>query len=285
MGGTGGADKAVPAMAVPAMIEDFFLRAMIAGVGVAVVAGPLGCFVVWRRMAYFGATLAHSALLGVALGLLLGVNLTLGIAASSVAIALIVVGLQRQRMIGSDTLLGILAHSGLAIGLVALSFLAGVRVDLMAYLFGDVLAVTWADIAWIYAGGAAVLGTLVAIWRPLLLVTIDEPLARAEGTPVVALQLAFMLILAVVIAIAMKVVGVLLIVSLLIIPAASARPFARTPEAMALMAAGIGALSVVGGLYGSLAWDTPSGPSIVVAATVLFALALLIGGGLRRRTA
>jgi zinc transport system permease protein len=277
VGGTGGANGPVPAV-----IEEFFLRALVAGVGVAVVAGPLGCFVVWRRMAYFGATLAHSALLGVALGLLLGINLTVGIAAGSIAIALMVVALQRQRQIGSDTLLGILAHSGLAVGLVVLSFLVGVRVDLMAYLFGDVLAVTWSDIAWIYAGGVVVLATLAAIWRPLLLITIDESLARAEGAPVVALQLAFMLILAVVIAIAMKVVGVLLIVSLLIIPAATARPFARTPEAMALMAAGIGAVSVVGGLYASLAWDTPSGPSIVVAATVLFALALPIGGALRR---
>ncbi len=259
------------------MIDDFLVRALVAGVGVAVVAAPLGCFVVWRRMAYFGATLAHSALLGVALGLVLGFDLTLGVAVSSVAVTLIVVLFQRQRLIGSDTLLGILAHSGLAIGLVTLSFLHGVRVDLMAYLFGDVLAVTMGDIAWIYGGGALVLATLAVIWRPLLALTIHEELARAEGVPALRVQIAFMLTLAVTVAIAMKVVGVLLIISLLIIPAAAVRGVSRTPEQMAILAAAAGGLSVIAGLFASLRWDTPSGPSIVVAATVLFTLGLAVG--------
>jgi zinc transport system permease protein len=263
--------------------EAFFLRALLAGLGVALIAAPLGCFVVWRRMAYFGATLAHSALLGIALGILLGVSPTLGIAASAVAIALIVVAFERQRLIGSDTLLGILAHSGLAIGLVALSFIEGVRVDLMAFLFGDVLAVSARDLAWIAGGGLAVLGLLALIWRPLLAITLQEELARAEGVRVAPVQLAFMLSLALTIAIAMKVVGILLIVSLLIIPPATARPFARTPEQMALLAAALGALSAVGGLLASLAWDTPSGPSIVVVATVLFALGLAAGALVRGR--
>ena len=267
------------------MTEDFFLRALLAGIGVALLAAPLGCFVVWRRMAYFGATLAHSALLGIALGILLGVDPSLGIAASSIAVALVVVTFERQRLIGRDTLLGILAHSGLAIGLVALSFIEGLRVDLMAFLFGDVLAVGARDLAWIYGGGLAVLGLLALIWRPLLAITLQEELARAEGVRVVPVQLAFMLSLAVTIAIAMKVVGILLIVSLLIIPAAAARPFARTPEQMALGAAAIGALSATGGLFASLQWDTPAGPSIVVVATVLFALALAAGAILPRRSA
>jgi len=257
------------------LLPDFVLRALFAAVGVALVAAPLGCFVVWRRLSYFGATLAHSALLGIALGLLLGINVTLGIAASSIAVALIFVLFQRQHLIASDTTLGILAHSGLALGLVALSFVQGLRVDLMAYLFGDVLAVTATEILWIYAGGAAVLAVLLAIWRPLLAVTLHEDLARAEGVPVAAVHLGFTLSLAVTIALAMKVVGVLLIVSLLIIPAATARRFSRTPEAMAVLAAGVGALSVAGGLAASLAWDTPAGPSIVTAATVLFAGSLL----------
>jgi len=257
------------------LLPDFVLRALFAALGVALVAAPLGCFVVWRRLSYFGATLAHSALLGIALGLLLGINVTLGIAASSITVALIFVLFQRQHLIASDTTLGILAHSGLALGLVALSFVQGLRVDLMAYLFGDVLAVTATEILWIYAGGAAVLAVLLAIWRPLLAVTLHEDLARAEGVPVAAVHLGFTLSLAVTIALAMKVVGVLLIVSLLIIPAATARRFARTPEAMAVLAAGVGALSVAGGLAASLAWDTPAGPSIVTAATLLFAGSLL----------
>ncbi len=259
------------------MSEGFFLRALLAGLGVALVAAPLGCFVVWRRMAYFGDTLAHGALLGIALGLVLGVNLMLGIAASSIAIALVVVLFERQRLIGRDTLLGILAHSGLAIGLVALSFLEGVRVDLMAFLFGDVLAVSAEDLAWIYGGGALVLAALVLIWRPLLALTLHEEMARAEGVRVLAVQLAFMLTLAVTIAIAMKVVGILLIVSLLIIPAATARRFARTPEQMAAGATALGGVAVMGGLMASLTWDTPAGPSIVVVATVLFAVGLVVG--------
>ena len=265
------------------MIEDFFLRALLAGIGVALVSAPLGCFVVWRRMAYFGATLAHSALLGIALGILLGIDPALGIAASAIAIALIVTLFERQRAIGRDTLLGILAHSGLAIGLVALSFIEGARIDLMAYLFGDILAVGARDLAWIGGGGLAVLATLAVIWRPLLAITLHEEMARAEGVRVVPVQLAFMLSLAVTIAIAMKVVGILLIVSLLIIPAAAARAFARTPEQMALGAACVGALSATGGLAASLAWDTPAGPSIVVVATLLFALGLAAGAALRGR--
>ncbi len=266
------------------MIEEFFLRALIAGVGVAAVAGPLGCFVVWRRMAYFGATLAHGALLGIALGLLIDVDPVFGIAASSVLIALIVTGLQRQGAIGGDTLLGILAHAGLALGLVALAFMS-VRIDLMAYLFGDVLAVTWSDILWIYLGGTAVLATLALIWNTLLAITLNEELARAEGIDTARIQLVFMLILAVVIAIAMKIVGVLLIVSLLIIPAAAARPFARTPEQMAALAAAAGALSAAAGLFASLQWDTPAGPSIVAAATAIFALSFTFSGTLGKRAA
>jgi len=270
-----------PALLAGLPLPDFLLRAFLAALGVALIAAPLGCFVVWRRLSYFGATLAHSALLGIALGLLLGLNPVVGIAASSVVVALIFVLFQRQQVIGSDTTLGILAHSGLALGLVALSFVQGLRVDLMAYLFGDVLAVTMTELAWIYGGGVAVLAVLLAIWRPLLAVTLHEDLARAEGVPVAAVHLGFTLSLAVTIALAMKVVGVLLIVSLLIIPAATARRFARTPEGMAGLAAVVGALSVAGGLAASLAWDTPAGPSIVSVGTLLFALSLLAAAARR----
>jgi zinc transport system permease protein len=256
---------------------DFVLRALAAAVGVALVAGPLGCFVAWRRMAYFGTSLAHTALLGIALGLVLGVDVSLGIAGSSIVVALALVALQHQRRLADDTLLGLLAHAGLALGLLALAFLEGVRVDLLGYLFGDVLAVGPGDLAWIYAGGAATLVGLVALWRPLLAAAVHEELAAAEGVPVLPARLAFMLMLAVVIAIAMKIVGVLLITSLLIVPAAAARALARTPEQMAAMAAGAGVVAAVGGLAASVAWDLPAGPAIVAAATGLFLLSLVLG--------
>ena len=256
-------------------VPDFVLRAGLAGLGVAAVAGPLGAFVVWRRMAYFGDTLSHSALLGVALGFLLGVNLNLAVVALCLALSLLLVALQRQRLLAGDTLLGILAHSSLSLGLVALAFLETVRVDLMAYLFGDILAVTPGDLAWIYGGGTLVLAAMVVLWRPLLAITVHEELAEVDGINVPATQLAFMLLVALVIAVAMKVVGILLITSLLILPAAAARRFARTPEAMAALAALAGGGAIVGGLGGSLRWDLPAGPSIVLAASLIFAVTAL----------
>jgi zinc transport system permease protein len=255
-------------------VDDFVLRAVLAGLGVAAVAGPLGSFVVWRRMAYFGDTLSHSALLGVALGFLLGVNLNLAVVVLCLLLSLLLVALQQQRRLAGDTLLGIMAHSALSLGLVALTFLETVRVDLMGYLFGDILSVTQGDLAWIYGGGAVVLAATIALWRPLLSITVHEELAQVDGVNVPATRLLFMLLVALVIAVAMKVVGILLITSLLILPAAAARRFARTPEAMAALAALAGALAVVGGVGASLRWDLPTGPAIVLTASLLFALSL-----------
>jgi zinc transport system permease protein len=252
------------------VIEDFFIRAIVAGLGVALAAAPLGCFVVWRRLAYFGAALAHSALLGVALGFLIGISPTIGILVLCVCLALLLMALERQRLLTSDTLLGILAHGTLALGVVIVGFMERLRIDLMGYLFGDVLAVGQDELLLIYAMAVATGGILAAIWRPLLAATVHEELAAVEGVNVARVRLIFTLLIAVVIAIGMKVVGILLIISLLIIPAAAARRLAPTPERMAVIAAAIGAVSVVLGLLSSLQWDLPAGPAIVVAATAIF---------------
>lgn len=254
------------------MLDDFFVRAMLAGIGVALVAGPLGCFVVWRRLSYFGDTLSHSALLGVAVALLFQVNLMLAVFAVCALVSIALMLLQRRADLPSDALLGLLSHSALAMGLVVLALMTWVRVDLMAFLFGDILAVSRTDLVIIFAGGGAVLAVLIAIWRPLFAATVSDELAAAEGMKPERAQLVFMLLTAAVVAIAMKIVGVLLITALLIIPTAVARRFANGPEQMAALAALIGVISVVTGLFGSLHWDTPSGPSIVVAAFALFAL-------------
>lgn len=259
-------------MLFDALFDDFFWRALIGGLGVALVAGPLGCFVVWRRMAYFGDTLSHSALLGVALGTLFQLQLNLSIAVVSILIAVLLMLLTRIRSLATDTLLGILAHSALAIGLVTLSFMPDVRVDLTAYLFGDLLAMTRQDLIWIYGGAAIVLALLAWLWRGLLMSTVHEELARVEGLPVERLRLALMLMFSLVIAVAMKIVGVLLITALLIIPAATARRLAKTPEQMVGLAVVAGMLSVGGGLSMSWNLDSPAGPSIVVAAFLLFLL-------------
>ncbi len=260
------------------MLDDFFTRALIAGIGVALAAGPLGCFIVWRRMAYFGDTISHSALLGVALGFLADVNLILAVflVAALVAVGLMV--MQRANTLSSDSILGILSHSTLAIGLVIVAFMTWLRIDLMAYLFGDILAVTAQDIAIIYGGGAAALAILTLIWTRLLADTVSFDVARAEGLRPEAARFIFMLLVAAVVALTMKVVGILLITALLIIPGAAARNFAATPEAMAVIAAGVGIAGVVGGLHGSLHLDTPAGPTIVVAALLLFLVSMAMRG-------
>lgn len=259
------------------MFDDFFLRAIVAGVGVALVTGPLGCFIVWRRMAYFGDTMAHSALLGVALSFLFQVNLSAGVFAVAAMVSVALMLLERRGLLSTDALLGILAHSTLAVGLVIVAFMTWLRVDLMGFLFGDILAVSHADIVVIYGGGAVILAALAWLWRPLLAATVSRELAEVEGLRPARARVAFMLMMATVIAIAMKLVGILLITSLLIIPAATARRFAATPERMAVLASLSGALAVIGGLTGSLRFDTPSGPSIVVAALVLFLVSLVPG--------
>ena len=257
------------------MLDDFFSRALIAGVGVALVAGPLGCYIVWRRLAYFGDTLSHAALLGVALALLFQVNITLSVFSVSVFVSLSLVLLQRRITLSADALLGLLAHSALAVGMVALSFMTWVRVDLMGFLFGDILAVTPFDIAIIWGGGLFVLLILVVFWQSLFAATVNLELAQAEGMKPEQANIIFMMLMAAVIAISMKIVGVLLITSMLIFPAAIARRFASGPEQMALIAAFVGIIAVFGGLYGSLQWDTPAGPSIVVAASSFFILTVI----------
>ncbi len=252
------------------MLDDFMTRAILAGIGVAVLAAPLGCFVVWRRMACFGETIAYSGLLGVALGFILGIDLTVGVIAVAVTMALMLSGLQGQKVLPEDTLLGILAHVGLAGGLIAASLVASARLDLMGYLFGDILSVSRADVAWIWAGAAAVYAALFWLWRPLLAVTVNEELAAAEGVPVKQTRIAFILLIAITVALSMKVIGILLITSLMIFPTAIARAFARTPESMAALATLIAVAAVSAGLGLSLALDTPAGPSIVIVLAAAF---------------
>ena len=267
------------------MLDDFFSRAIIAGIGVALIAGPLGCFIVWRRRAYFGDTLSHAALLGVALAFLFEINITLAVFGVSACVSIALLMLQRNASLSSDALLGLLSHSALALGLVVLAFMTWVRMDLMGFLFGDILAVSKMDIAIIWLGGALVFGILIAIWRPLFAATVNRELAEAEGMNPDRANMIFMLLMAAVIAISMKIVGVLLITAMLIIPAATARRLSSSPEQMALLAACIGSIAVIGGLFGSLEWDTPAGPSIVVGALFAFIISLIVVplAGLRSR--
>jgi len=258
------------------MIE-ILLPALLIGLLLAAVAGPLGSFVVWGRMAYFGDTLAHSALLGIALGILFKLNLSVGVILVTSSIALALTVLQGQRFIANDTLLGIMAHGTLALGLVLVSLMSHVRVDLLGLLFGDLLATSFPDVGWATVLAALIGVALFFIWTPMLNIAVNQELAQAEGTRVGLVRLLFMLLLASIVAIGMKVVGALLITAMLIIPAAAARKLSHTPEQMALFASLVGMASVVGGL--GLSWwiNTPAGPSIVLCSSLAFALIYVVG--------
>ncbi len=256
------------------MIE-FLLPSIFAGIGIAVLAGPLGSFIVWRKMAYFGDTLAHASLMGLALGFLLDININVALVCCSLILAGVLVLFQRQTIIATDTLLGILAHSSLSIGLIAVSFLDDVRIDLMSYLFGDLLSATPQDLIFIWIGVFAILGLLYFLWHPLLSSSVNEELATVEGVNVELMRILLMLMIGVVIAIGMKFVGALIMTSLLIIPAATGRRLASSPERMAIYASVIGILSVLSGLALSWNFDTPAGPSVVISASSLFLLSQL----------
>jgi zinc transport system permease protein len=258
------------------MLDDFFTRAVLAGLMLAAVVGPLGCFVVWRRLSYFGDTMAHAALLGVAISLLLNINVMLAVFAVALLVALAVLAVQGRAQLPTDAFLGLLSHGALAAGLVALSFMTWVRFDLNGLLFGDLLAVSRTDLAVLFAGGIAVISVLIIFWRKLFAVAVNRDLAAAEGIDPDKMDLLFMVLLAAVVAVAIKLVGALLITAMLIIPAAAARRLSTTPAMMAIAASVAGAIAVITGLFASLQWNTPSGPSIVLAAVALFILALIV---------
>lgn len=258
------------------MIEPFLLRALAAGVGLAVIAAPLGAILVWNRMAYFGETVAQASLVGVALGLFLNIDVTASVIVTTLAVAALLIVLGRQKLVPLDAILGLTHHGTLALGVIATAVIAGPSVDLMGYLFGDVFSVTSGDLWLIYGGGAVVLGVMAWLWQPLLRVAVHEELASAEGVPSRRMRAAFIVVLALTIAIAMKIVGVLLAIAFLIVPIVAARPFAATPEGLVLTAALIGAMSVALGLTLSANADAPGGPSIVLCMAIIAGLSLAI---------
>lgn len=257
------------------IMPDFMWRALLAGLGVTLISGPLGAFMVWQRLSYFGDTLAHASLLGISLSLAFHFNMSLGILMVALMAACFLVLLQRKNELASDTVLGILAHSCLALGLVTLSWVKGPQVDILGYLYGDILSVGTQDIWMIYGGGIFILAVMLFIWRALLSATVHSELAFVEGVPTQRVRLVYMCLLALVIALSIKIVGVLLMTALLIIPAATARRFSSTPEQLAIFSSLIGGLCVIGGLMLSLHADLPAGPAIVCIAAGFFVVALL----------
>ena len=257
------------------MFDDFIVRAFAAGIGLAFITGPLGCFIVWRRLSYFGDTIAHAALLGVVIAYALDFNIIIGVFVVSCLLALSLLFLQRRTNLPDDALLGLLAHSVLAIGLVLLGILSFIRIDLMGLLFGDILSVNVTDLLFVWIGGGIVLIVLILIWRPLFAGTVNLELAKAEGLNPDLANAIFTLLIASVIAISIKIVGILLITGLLIIPASASRNLSSTPIQMAIISSIIGVASVVLGIQTSMIWNTPTGPTILTITLGVFILTLL----------
>ena len=260
------------------ILDDFILHAMLAGLALAAICGVMGCFVVWRRMAYFGDSLAHSALLGIAIGLVTGITMSLTITLVCLSFALLLFWLQHRGVLATDTLLGILSHGALSAGIMLMSVMQ-IPVDLHSLMFGDILTITADDVLMIMGGGVLVLATLIRYWSPLVLMTVSEDLAKAEGASVRFLQILILILMTVTVALSVRMVGVLLITSMLIIPAATARPLTRSPEAMAIGAVVIGMIAVLGGTSLSLAINTPTGPSMVMTLAAMFALVMVLTAG------
>ena len=257
------------------MFDDFIIRAFVAGIGLALITGPLGCFIIWRRLSYFGDTIAHSALLGVVIAYAMNFNLIIAVFAVSCFVALSLLFLQKRTNLPDDALLGLLAHSVLAIGLVLLGILSFIRIDLMGLLFGDILSVNITDVLFVWVGGSIVLIVLIIIWRPLFAATVNLELAKAEGLNADLANAIFTILIASVIAISIKIVGILLITGLLIIPAAASRNLSSTPIQMAIISSVIGLVSVVLGLQTSMIWNSPTGPTILTIALGVFILTLI----------
>ncbi|WP_392563456.1 zinc ABC transporter permease subunit ZnuB [Orbus wheelerorum] len=255
---------------------ELLLPPLIVGIALSFITGPLGSFVVWRKMSYFGDTLSHAALLGIAFGFLLNINPFYAVIFITIILAVALVYLESQQKLAIDTLLGILAHSSLSLGVIVISLMKNIRVDLMGYLFGDLLSITFTDVYFIVTGIIIVGIILFFNWNKFLFVTVNEELAFSYGINIVKTKLMLTLILALTIGLSMKFVGALIITSLLIIPAATARFYAKTPEKMAILAILMGIVSVIGGLMFSAYYDTPTGPSVVVVNATLFIFSLLL---------
>jgi zinc transport system permease protein len=257
------------------MIE-LILYPALAGVLLALIGGPLGSFVIWQRMAYFGESIAHSALLGIAIAIFLNINMTATMLIVCCAMAAALNRVQKKFQLSLNTLLAIMAHTSLATGLVIISLVPGFRLDINSFLFGDLLAIGKNEFTLIAIVSLTAFIFISSQWHKLISLAANEELAFVEGINTGRLQLLLLLCMAVVVAIGIKAVGVLLIVSLLVIPAATSRKWASSPEAMAILASALGATAVIAGLALSYYADTPTGPSVVAIAGFMYFFSQLL---------
>jgi zinc transport system permease protein len=257
-------------------LDDFLVRSVIAGLIMVAIAAPMGCLMVWQRLAFLSDTLGHAAVMGVGLGLLLEVTPVFGVLAVAL---LIVFSLNRVNSFNSalsETTLAIISHTGLAGGIILVGLLPAQAVNLEAILFGDLLATTRADLTRLLITTAVLLLLLLHHWRSFVAVSVSREIAQAEGIEVRKVQLLMYIMIALLVAVMMKVMGVLLIAAMLVIPTSSARLFSRSPEQMVAVSALYGLGALAGGISSSFHFDWQTGPAIVVSATMLLLITLAI---------
>ena len=257
-------------------LDDFLVRSVIAGLIMVVIAAPMGCLMVWQRLAFLSDTLGHAAVMGVGLGLLLEVTPVFGVLAVAL---LIVFSLNRVNSFNSalsETTLAIISHTGLAGGIILVGLLPAQSVNLEAILFGDLLATTSADLTRLLITTVVLLLLLLHHWRSFVAVSVSREIAQAEGIEVRKVQFLMYIMIALLVAVMMKVMGVLLIAAMLVIPTTSARLFSRSPEQMVAVSALYGLGALVGGISSSFQFDWQTGPAIVVSATMLLLVTLAI---------
>ena len=257
------------------LAEPFFLRALVAGILLAVAASFVGVFVVLRRISFFGDAVGHFAFTGIALGFLVGINPILAAVVFSILIALGIGYLDERSTLASDTTIGVFFAGAVAFGIFLIGLLTGYRADLFQYLFGDILAITTSDILTAAVLLGAVLLITAFIWRPLIAATFNRDLARVYDIPVRRAEYLFLVLLATVASLSIKTVGILLVTALLIVPAAAAKNVSKSFRQLLTLTVAISLVSVVGGLLGSYYWNTASGPTIVLTSLFFFVVTLI----------
>lgn len=253
----------------------FAQRALLAGFAIALVGGVLGVFIVLRGMAFFSDAIAHASLLGIALALLLSWTPFVGAVAIALLTAAAIALLRGRTILSLDTLIGVFFAAAVALAVIIIGFVKGLRADLVSFLFGDILALGPFDVVLAWVLSALVLGLLVLSWRAVVLSTLHRDLAAVEGVRVVRTDLLFLILTALVVAVAMRIAGVVLVTALLIVPAATAQNLARTFRGMVAWSVLVSLLAVFGGLLLSFVANLPSGPTIVICASTLFVISLL----------
>lgn len=253
---------------------NILIKAMLVGIGIAIISGPMGSLIVWQRMAYFGDTLAHATLLGASIAAMLNINIYYGLIFTCVLIAIILK--LTSKNFTNDTTLSILSHSILAIGLISATLIKDTRIDLLGYLCGDILSITNNDLLWILGMDIIVFSILILCWNKFVFLTINRELAMVEGINVNKLQWILIILISLIFAISIRLVGILLINSLLIIPCSIAKLWAKSPTQMAILGSIYGCLSIILGILASIYLDLPTGAAIVVTAALIFLINYLI---------